>query len=1325
MADKYYDMGAMQAFYDKIKTLFQTVANKVTSWSSTPSDDKYPSEKLVKTSLDSKLSTSDIDSELSATSTNPVQNKELTRWHNIIIGEDGYVSGSAANPQLSLQKSKLGALSVYNKGVNIKIYTYDEGDETNATLVFDIAEASDAIKNDYYKGKNTSTLYQSEAGKYVKIVYTGTTSSYFRALGVFMDTHDTSSTVSNFYGHLRVAGVDYPESANFSTWGSLVTVAFSKTSTTTAEFILRPKSSTCKCRIFGFRCLNTYTGDDAVLIGTASSAFTLAETLPISKGGTGQTTAETAANALLSGLSTWAADPSDNTKLIRRDNNGNAQFGQVTFSTVWNYIKSKISSVLGLSESGYTGNAATATAAAAASAAVVGSALETAINSKANESESVYYVIGSSDYVAYSASSTYTATTSSGPFTSENSCTYGGKAYFCKTAITTPEAWTSAHWTAIATPVLTGTIDGLTSLYAGLKIAYKMPITGGSSSTYLNINNLGNKYIRRNDSNLTTHLPANTVVFLAYDGTYWRWADYDSNTNNWVTTMGAYCETAAATQAKTATSTNTVYTAGEAFLIRIVNANTYNGKITLNINSQGAKDVWINGAISSSSNKTLPAGEHWCYYDGSVFHIWTDGTAEFKKIKAEGFIGDLSGTATSAAGYTNDGAIKTALDDKVPSGRKVNGKALSADIILNAADVSAIATSARGANNGVASLGADGKVPTGQLPALQSLTAGTDLKIADNVISVNTDGTIGNSAEMSFIAGSGTYASGVGAVAFGHGTVASGIGSHAEGEYTCVVGDNSHAEGYSALASATGAHAEGSETSAIGNNSHAEGASTKAVGNYSHAGGYSTYTSGNVGFVHGDGASAIYTNWPDTSAVSAAGQGGQVAFGLHTVAVTEPYTWRLGEETWVIHDEAARNNVTGYTASQSIFGVDIADDSNYGYILPGTRNIHDSGPCQEAGWTWGGQAAFGIYTTAMGRASFVAGKGNYAAAPYTFVAGKGNLGCAFGQTIVGTYADINNTDNMFVVGIGKPGNANRKNGFVVNNDGDAYIAGSASINSDVSSCLTIGNYNKTNSAGNVLKINFGNFAAKDPCLSSTSGRVGIDFIGKNGSTPCTGSMSFTYYNTPERWGQTAAALPSDSQVAGWFDFTCLDTSKEPTAWKNTESACGLKTDTISAGYLFGFLNDNYNVGFSGVTTVATPVMTARNYYDMYSGTNALWYVNIPPRSRAIVVPSITITKPSNATGQMTYLVGLTNDSSTKSASGGNATTANCKFLNGQSHKIVYNVAAATGWQSESTFTPMLLYKNSTSSSVSAKIRVFKDNTIGCQAKFNDMQYMIF
>lgn len=52
----------------------------------------------------------------------------------------------------------------------------------------------------------------------------------------------------------------------------------------------------------------------------------------------------------------------------------------------------------------------------------------------------------------------------------------------------------------------------------------------------------------------------------------------------------------------------------------------------------------------------------------------------------------------------------------VPTTRKVNGKALSADITLSASDVNAISTVQKGAKSGVASLDSNGKVPAAQLP---------------------------------------------------------------------------------------------------------------------------------------------------------------------------------------------------------------------------------------------------------------------------------------------------------------------------------------------------------------------------------------------------------------------------------------------------------------------------------------------------------------------------------------------------------------------------------------------------------------------------------
>jgi len=53
----------------------------------------------------------------------------------------------------------------------------------------------------------------------------------------------------------------------------------------------------------------------------------------------------------------------------------------------------------------------------------------------------------------------------------------------------------------------------------------------------------------------------------------------------------------------------------------------------------------------------------------------------------------------------------------VPTGRTVNGKALSADITLDAEDVGAIPTAEKGAAGGVAELDENGRIPTAQLPS--------------------------------------------------------------------------------------------------------------------------------------------------------------------------------------------------------------------------------------------------------------------------------------------------------------------------------------------------------------------------------------------------------------------------------------------------------------------------------------------------------------------------------------------------------------------------------------------------------------------------------
>ena len=152
-----------------------------------------------------------------------------------------------------------------------------------------------------------------------------------------------------------------------------------------------------------------------------------------------------------------------------------------------------------------------------------------------------------------------------------------------------------------------------------------------------------------------------------------------------------------------------------------------------------------------------------------------------------------------------------------------------------------------------------------------TLGAGTDLKIDNGIVSINTNGTMANSADMSFVAGSGTYASGIGTVAFGINTSAIGnrgafaegektyaeYDCHAEGWGTSALVGNSHAEGQSTLASANCSHTEGFGTSALNANGHAEGNTTIAVGYTTHAEGYGTIASGNYAHAEGNETLAL------------------------------------------------------------------------------------------------------------------------------------------------------------------------------------------------------------------------------------------------------------------------------------------------------------------------------------------------------------------------------------------------------------------------------------------------------------------------------------
>ena len=99
--------------------------------------------------------------------------------------------------------------------------------------------------------------------------------------------------------------------------------------------------------------------------GSANITPGVTGTLPIANGGTGQTTAVNAANAFANALTTGSADPQDADYYISQYAGGGTStttYHRRPHSALWNYIKSKISSILGLTATNYGGTSAKATA---------------------------------------------------------------------------------------------------------------------------------------------------------------------------------------------------------------------------------------------------------------------------------------------------------------------------------------------------------------------------------------------------------------------------------------------------------------------------------------------------------------------------------------------------------------------------------------------------------------------------------------------------------------------------------------------------------------------------------------------------------------------------------------------------------------------------------------------------------------------------------------------------------------------------------------------------------------------------------------------------
>lgn len=432
-------------------------------------------------------------------------------------------------------------------------------------------------------------------------------------------------------------------------------------------------------------------------------------------------------------------------------------------------------------------------------------------------------------------------------------------------------------------------------------ITIALPVAGHGWGDWISINN-GSTWHPANfqgTGRLTTHFSAGQVVQFVFDadgstasmtpvdgansvngstitGGCWRVVNmYDSNSN---TIPSAYCDTAAATAAKAASCSAYALLDKSYIHVLIRYANTSASAITMNINGTGAKAIYINGAASSASNYTLPAGTYLVYYASNIFYFRTDG-----KLTA-----DITGNAATVNGLT----VQTA----VPSGAKFTDT-----------------------NNAVTQTATD--------------TSDANYEVLFSVTADNTTRTEGarksqyfkyNSLTQSLMVGNGCVASGSYSHAFGYQTTSSGIYAFAFGEKVKATNEDAVAEGYQTSATGVCSHAEGNKTLSYGGSSHAEGVRTTAYGGGSHTEGQYTSAQGRSAHAEGyystaAGSSSDYTGITHAEGYQTLSSGGygSHAEGQQTTAsgqASHAEGYQTAATSTASHAEGTSTTASGYSS---------------------------------------------------------------------------------------------------------------------------------------------------------------------------------------------------------------------------------------------------------------------------------------------------------------------------------------------------------------------------------------------------------------------------
>ena len=146
------------------------------------------------------------------------------------------------------------------------------------------------------------------------------------------------------------------------------------------------------------------------------------------------------------------------------------------------------------------------------------------------------------------------------------------------------------------------------------------------------------------------------------------------------------------------------------------------GNVNITKENIGLKNVANERQWSETNHPTTMSGYGITDVASSADYNTLKGRVDTNEDNIAILDSDVEGLTTDVVTLKTDmttvkGAITTIQGDYVPKTRKVNGKALSVDITLEAGDVKAIPISQKGTANGIAELDENGIVPSSQLPS--------------------------------------------------------------------------------------------------------------------------------------------------------------------------------------------------------------------------------------------------------------------------------------------------------------------------------------------------------------------------------------------------------------------------------------------------------------------------------------------------------------------------------------------------------------------------------------------------------------------------------